>query len=270
MKCRLADVDLAYDIAGASHNPTLLLVHGFPHDRATWAPQMRALSASYQCVTVDVRGFGESSAAPPYSMDQYADDLAALLDAIGVRRAVVAGLSMGGYIAFALWRRHADRVHGFVLADTRAGADTEAAIERRRQSIAQLRTAGVEAAAATLIANQLGATTRERHPELESMLLATVRRANEDGLAGALDAMIARPDSIDTLATISVPTLILVGDEDTISPPAEAQRMRAMIAGSHMDVIRGAGHVSNLERPAAFNAVVSEWAAAVFDPARAH
>src|SRR6185437_8577700 len=112
MKCRLANVDLAYDVSGASQNPTLLLVHGFPHDRTLWAPQMHALSAVYQCVTVDLRGFGESSSAPPYSMDQYADDLAALLDAIGVRRAVIAGISMGGYVAFAMWRRHAARVTG--------------------------------------------------------------------------------------------------------------------------------------------------------------
>jgi len=269
MKCRLADVDLAYDVTGASHNPTLLFVHGFPHDRTLWAPQMHALSAAYQCVSVDVRGFGESSAAPPYSMDQYADDLAALLDAIGVRRALIAGLSMGGYIAFAMWRRHASRVNGFVLADTRAGADTGATIATRRGWIERLRAEGVAAVSTSLIAGQLGATTRARHPELETAVLSMARRASEDGLAGALDAMIARPDSMHMLATITAPTLIVVGGEDTIAPYAESDAMHARIAGSRLEVVRGAGHLSSLERPAAFNALVSQWAATMCDAAPA-
>src|SRR6185437_6501332 len=231
MKCRLANVDLAYDVSGASQNPTLLLVHGFPHDRTLWAPQMHALSAVYQCVTVDLRGFGESSSAPPYSMDQYADDLAALLDAIGVRRAVIAGISMGGYVAFAMWRRHAARVTGFVFVDTRAGSDSEAVRARRREWIARVQAEG------------------------ESAVLAMARRASEDGVIGALTAAMSRPDSSDMLGTITVPTMFVVGDEDTIAPRAESENMRTRVPGSRIEVIRGAGHLSSLERPAAFNAL---------------
>jgi len=269
MKCRLANVDLAYDVSGASQNPTLLLVHGFPHDRTLWAPQMHALSAVYQCVTVDLRGFGESSSAPPYSMDQYADDLAALLDAIGVRRAVIAGISMGGYVAFAMWRRHAARVIGFVFVDTRAGSDSEAVRARRREWIARVQAEGVSAVSETLVADQLGATTLTRHPELESTVLAMARRASEDGVIGALTAAMSRPDSSDMLGTITVPTMFVVGDEDTIAPRAESENMRTRVPGSRIEVIRGAGHLSSLERPAAFNTLVSEWAAAACDTAHA-
>ncbi len=269
MKCRLANVDLAYDLSGASQNPTLLLVHGFPHDRTLWAPQMRALSAAYQCVAADLRGFGESSSAPPYSMDQYADDLAALLDAIGVRRAVIAGISMGGYVAFAMWRRHADRVNGFVFVDTRAGPDSEAAQARRREWIARVEAEGVSAVSDTLVGDQLGATTRTRHPELESTVLAMARRMSEEGVIGALTAAMLRSDSSDTLATITAPTLFVVGDEDTIAPRGESEQMRTLVPGSRLEVIRGAGHLSNLERPAAFNALVSQWAATACDTAHA-
>lgn len=269
MRCRLANVDLAYDVAGASQNPTLLLVHGFPHDRTLWAPQMHALSAAYQCVAVDLRGFGESSSAPPYSMDQYADDLAALLDAIGVRRAVIAGISMGGYVSLAMWRRHADRVSGFVFVDTRAGADSDTVRARRREWITRVQAEGVSAVSATLVADQLGATTRARHPELESTVLAMARRMSEEGLIGALTAAIARPDSTDTLATVIVPAMFVVGDEDTVAPRGESERMQALVPGSRLEVVRGAGHLSNLERPAAFNALVSEWAATTCHAAHA-
>jgi len=262
MKCRLADVDLEYDVSGTSRSPTLLLVHGFPHDRTLWAPQMHALSAIYRCVAVDVRGFGESSAAPPYSMDQYADDFAALLDAIGVERAVVAGLSMGGCIAFAMWRRHAHRVQAFIFAGTRAGADSDAVRARRREMIELVREGGVSAIPMQHAAAQLGATTRARQPEIESAVRAMSRRASDDGVTGALGAMMARPDSSSTLSTISVPTLVVVGDEDVLAPPVESERVHALVPGSRLDVIRGAGHVSNMERPAAFNAIVGAWAAA--------
>jgi 3-oxoadipate enol-lactonase len=270
MKCRLAGVDIEYDVSGASPSPTLLLVHGFPHDRTLWAPQMHALSGTYRCVAVDLRGFGESSAAPPCTMDQYADDLAALLDAINVERAVVAGLSMGGYIAFALWRRHAQRVLGFVLTDTRAGADTDMVRARRAEMIALVRAGGVSALPTQLAAAQLGASTRARQPELESTVLAMSRRASADGVIGALEAMMARPDSSSTLSTIAVPTLIIAGAEDILAPPVEAEHMHALVPGSRLELIHGAGHLSNMERPAAFNAIVSAWADTVCGAAEAH
>src|SRR6185436_15684051 len=126
-------LEIAYDDVGTGI--PMVFIHGFPHNRALWAPQVNALVDRARCLAPDLRGFGDSMAAPPYSMDQYADDVVALMDAAKVERAIIAGLSMGGYVAFALWRRHRARVRALVLADTRAGADTVEGAERRRSLI---------------------------------------------------------------------------------------------------------------------------------------
>ena len=129
------DVEIGYDDLGAGD--PIVFLHGFPHSRALWAPQINALVDRARCIAPDLRGFGESTAAPPFTMDQYADDVAALLDALHIERAVICGLSMGGYVALAFWRRHRARVRGLVLMDTRAGADSpETRIKRNDMIIA--------------------------------------------------------------------------------------------------------------------------------------
>src|SRR3970282_639969 len=130
MRALLDDIEIGYDDGGTGM--PVLFIHGFPHDRSLWTPQLQALTVQARCLPVDPRGFGETTAAAPYSMDQYADDLLGLMNALHLERAVIAGLSMGGYVAFALWRRPADRVRGLVLSNTRAGADSEEARQRRR------------------------------------------------------------------------------------------------------------------------------------------
>jgi len=249
-------IETGYDDAG--HGVPVLFLHGFPHNRAFWAPQIGALTGSARCIAPDLRGFGETPPAPPYSMDQYADDAVALLDALGIERAVIAGLSMGGYVAFAIWRRHRHRVRALVLADTRAGADTEEARAKRRELIALARREGSAAVASAQIAGTVGRTTRERRPDVMDALHRILAAAPVDGIVGALEAMMARPDSTPTLPTIDVPTLIVVGDEDVITPVKEARAMQAAIAGSRLEVIAGAGHVSSFEQPAAFNRVLIE------------
>ena len=138
----LDSLEIGYD-EGGSGIP-ILFIHGFPHNRSLWAPQLQGLPLHARCVAADIRGFGESSVKPPYSMDQYADDLIGLLDVLHIDKAVVAGLSMGGYVAFALWRRHAARVRGLVLANTRAGADSEEAREKRRNQMTVARDQGAQ------------------------------------------------------------------------------------------------------------------------------
>ena len=256
MRVRAGGIMLACDDIGEGE--AVLFVHGFPHHRALWAPQMRTLRTRCRCIAPDLRGFGESAVAPPYSMDRYADDLARLLAALGVERATVVGLSMGGYIALAFWRRHAAHVRALVLADTRAGADDAAARARRLELAALARERGAEAVADAMLPGMAGKSTRERQPELMAALRAMLASAPVDGIVGALQAMMERPDSTPTLATITVPTLVIVGDEDVLTPPAEAERLHAGIAGSRLAVIPGAGHVSNLERPSAFTAVTCE------------
>lgn len=252
---------VAWDDAGMG--PALVFLHGFPHDRTLWSAQLASLSRQARCVAPDLAGFGESAPLPAgtASMDAYADDVARLLDHLAIDRATVCGLSMGGYVAFALLRRHADRVEGLVLSDTRAGADDEAGRAKRRELIALARREGGAAVAESMLAGMLGKTTRARAPQAEDRIRAMGAAASADGLVAALEAMMARPDSTPTLAEVRVPTLVIVGDEDVLTPPKQAELLHDGIAGSRLQVIDGAGHVPCLERPAAFNLVVGEFIA---------
>jgi 3-oxoadipate enol-lactonase len=255
------DIEIGYDDVGAGL--PVVFIHGFPHNRSLWAPQLGALVDHCRCIVVDLRGFGETTAAGPYSMDQYADDVVQLLNRLDVGKAVVVGLSMGGYVAFALWRRYKDLVRGLVLADTRATADTEEAKRKRHELIALAQERGAEAVAAAQITGMLGSNTRENHPDIVETVRQMLAAAPVEGIIGALKAMIERPDSTPTLATISTPTLIIVGEDDVLTPPKDARAMHEKIPGSHLEVIRAAGHLSNMERPAAFNHVVSEFLSAL-------
>ena len=261
MRIRAGAIDIGYEDAG--RGMPVILLHGFPHDRRLWMRQLPALGACCRCIAPDLRGFGESTTARPYSMDQYADDLAQLMDALEIGSAVVVRLSMGGYITLACWRRHRARLRALVLADTRAGADSEEGKRKRHDMIALARERGSDAVADAMITAMVGKTTRERQPEVAAAMRAMLAAAPVDGIAGALEAMMARPDSTPTLAAITVPTLIVVGDEDVLTPPEESRAMHAAIAGSRLEVIPHAGHVSNVERPAAFNRVVSDFVARV-------
>ena len=181
-------IGMAYDDVGTG--PAVVFLHGFPHDRSLWAAQVSAFADRARCVAPDLRGFGGSSATPPCSMQQYADDVAALLDALSIPDAVLVGLSMGGYVAFSFWRRHRSRVRALVLAHTRATADSEEMRARRRRLVAVARSEGSRAVADLQIAAMLGATTRARNPALVTathrILLALAPVA---GIVGALEAM---------------------------------------------------------------------------------
>src|SRR5687767_6525969 len=157
-------IDIAYDDVGAGL--PVVFLHGFPHNRTLWAPQLGGLMARARCVAPDLRGFGESEIAGPYSIDRYADDVIAMLDALGIERAVIAGLSMGGYVAFAIWRRHRARVRALILADTRPGADSEETKAKRREMILLARAKGTGAIADSQIGSMVGRTTRDRHPDI--------------------------------------------------------------------------------------------------------
>lgn len=248
---------IAYDDFGSGE--AVVFLHAFPLNRTMWAPQTSALAAEWRCLTIDTRGFGESTASAPFGVDRYADDVVAVLDHAGVAQATVVGLSMGGYVAFALWRRAPDRVRALVLADTRAAADAPDAIEKRRELIALARSGGVSAVADRQLIGLLGKTSRERRPEVQATARAISETATVDGIVGALEALIARPDSTATLATIVVPALFIAGEEDVITPPKEARAMHDAVLGSRLEILSRAGHLSNLEAPAAFNAVLSEF-----------
>lgn len=255
------DVELAYDDVGAG--TPVLLAHAFPLNRTMWAPQVSALVERCRCVAADFRGFGESAQTGPFTMAQYADDLAGLLDNLHIDQVVLVGCSMGGYAAFAFHQRHRARVRALVLADTRPGTDSADGRERRRQLIVTARSEGATAVANLQIPSLVGKTTREKQPDTYDAVHRMMAQAPLAGIVGALEAMLARPDSTPLLDTIAVPTLIIVGEEDVPTPVKEARAMQKRIAGSRLEVIAGAGHLSNLERPAAFNHVLTEFLSAL-------
>ena len=170
---------------------------------------------------------------------------------------------MGGYITFAFWRRHRERVLGVALCDTRPGADSEAGLARRRDMIRAAREHGSTAVADMMIDTLLGPTTRERSPEVVREVRAMLTSAPVDGVVGAIEAMMQRPDSNPTLATFDVPTVVITGAEDAIAPVEEARAMSDAIRGSSFEMIPGAGHLSNIERPAAFNTIFGEFLARI-------
>jgi pimeloyl-ACP methyl ester carboxylesterase len=237
----------------------VLFVHGFPFDRTMWRHQLAGLSRCKR-IAPDLRGVGESSAgAGDYSIGRYADDLVAVLDAVGVRQAVVCGLSMGGYVLFDLLRRHPGRVRAAVLCDTRPQADSAAARRNRDELTALAVEHGPDAVAERLLPGLLAPGTLADQPEVMTQCRDMARRCSVTGMVGALRAMRERPDSTPLLGTIRVPTLVVVGAEDRASPPPVAQAMAQAIPGARCAVIPGAGHVAPLEQPLATSRVLAEF-----------
>lgn len=254
-------LELAYDEAGSG--TPLLLVHGWPHDRTLWRGQLGGLAPFARVIAADLRGVGGSTVHGPYTIDQYADDLVAFLERLGIPHAVVCGLSMGGYIAFSMLRRRRDRIRGLILADTRATADTDAMRNDRAKLIALIEQQGMNALAARQLQPSVGRSTLERQPELVETVRHMMASVPAEGAIGALRAMAERPDSTSLLATIDVPTLVVGGAEDALTPPDVLRAMASAIPRSRVEILEQGGHLCPLERPAAFNHVVSEFLGAL-------
>jgi len=247
---------MAYSEAG--RGLPLLLIHGYPLNRRMWAPQLLGLADIARLLAPDLRGHGESQAVPgPYNMDMFADDLAAFLDALGIRQKIVlCGLSMGGYIAFAFYRKYAARLAGLILTATRAAADTPQARLARDQSAELARQQGVNVIVDAMLPKLVAPATSKNCPELVEQARQMMAASSLEAILGDLVALKERPDSIPTLSEIHLPTLLLPGADDQIIPLQEAQALHAAIHGSVLKVIPDAGHLPNLENPAAFNAAV--------------
>lgn len=238
----------------------LLLLHAFPLSGAMWAPQVEALAGQARLIVPDLSGFGESEAiVPEYSpesaceMSDLAADAVALLDHLGIDRAVVAGLSMGGYAALALCESAPERLLGLVLADTRPGADSEEGRQGRLEIARRVLKEGTGFLVETLPAKLLGKTTRAGRPEVVAQVERMIRDAPPAGVAAAQRGMARRLDRTPVLERIAVPTLIVVGEEDELTPPEESRKMRDRIAGAELVTVPEAGHLSSLESPDTFS-----------------
>jgi len=233
----------------------LVLIHAFPLSGAMWAHQVRALrDAADPIIAPSLPGFG-GTAVPrgDASMDDYADSVVAAMDAAKIERASVAGISLGGYVAFALWRRHRERIERLFLADTRAEADTEDARDKRLRLAALIREHGIEALLKTP-----PPWLRKGSPFWDP-LLKLIRGQTPDGVAQGSIAMAHRPDSRPDLPTIDVPTAVVVGEEAEITPLELARVMSDAIPNATLSIIPAAGHLANLEAPTAFETALRTW-----------
>ena len=260
MKTRINGINLAYNDQGTG--TALIFLHAFPLNRTMWRPQEEALSRRYRVVVVDLRGHGESDAPLwRFTLEQYADDVVGLMDHLSIPRAMLVGLSMGGYVGFAFYRKYAERVRGLVLADTRAQADTDEARTGRFNLAQTAFRQGPEAVADIMIPKLLGASSLKTKPDLVDHVRRMITGNEVSGMIVDLIAMADRPDSLSLLPQITCPTVVIVGEEDHTTPAADARLIAQGIAGAKLAVIPGAGHISNLEQPEQFNKVIDEFAA---------
>ena len=257
---RVRGIELAYEAAGAQDAPAVVLLHGFPFNRSLWREQIEALAATHHIIAPDLRGHGETSVTEgAATMEEMAEDVAALLGELRVRRFALGGLSMGGYVALAFYRRFRERVGALVLADTRATPDAEEARRTREETAQKALREGMGAIADAMLPKLLAPATLANKPEVVGRVRGMIASTRPEGAAAALRGMAVRRDQRDLLREIDVPALVIVGSEDALTPPSDSESMHREIRGSRLSVIEGAGHVSNLERPAEFNRALTDF-----------
>lgn len=257
-------ISIAYEDAG--DGPAVLLIHGHPFDHTMWRPQIEALARTHRVIAPDLRGYGQSSVVAGVTLlEEFARDLAALLDALGIETTVVAGLSMGGQIAMAFVQLFPERVSALVLADTFAQLDLPAQRTGRFETADRIVREGMKRYAAELLPKMIAPASARAHPEVAEHVLRMMRGTDPVGAAAALRGRALRPDYIPLLPTIHVPTLVVVGSEDEFTPVADAERMHAQLPRSSVVVIDGCGHMPNLERPDEFNRHLGAFLARVAD-----
>lgn len=239
----------------------LVLVHGHPFDRSMWRPQVELLAeAGWRVITPDLRGYGSSAVVPAVTgLETFARDIAGLLDHLGQPRAVLGGLSMGGQVALEFYRLFAGRARGLLLADTSAPSESHEGAQNRLETADRLLREGLHRYTDEMLSKMLSPRTIRDRPEVAEHVLAMMRGTSPLGAAAALRGRAARPSYVELLPRIAVPTLVVVGDQDELTPIAEAELIAARVPGATLEIIQGAAHLPNLERPAEFNAALTRF-----------
>jgi pimeloyl-ACP methyl ester carboxylesterase len=255
---------LSYDDTGSGK--PVLLIHGFPLCRKMWRPQVNKLPlAGFRVITPDLRGFGESDAPEgPYSMDIFADDLIGLLDHLEIEKAVIGGMSMGGYVLFNLLERYPNRVCGAAFITTRATPDDEAAKARRLQLAGEVRKFGPQVVANPFATVLFAPDAEKERPKLVEEVYGWMAGNDSRGLAGGLLAMRERKDYSQLLASFNVPAVAIGAELDQAAPPATSTAIAAGIPGCRLCIVPGAGHLANLEDVKAFNNCLLEFLESVY------
>jgi len=255
MKIILNGVALNYDECGMPQGLPVVFIHGFPFSHEMWEPQMNVMPNDIHAVSYDVRGHGASDVGDgQFTIELFVDDLIALLDHLFIEKSILCGLSMGGYIALRTFERHPDRVRGLILCDTKSEPDTNAAKIKRTAAMKVVKTAGVRTFAEDFVRDVFWEKTFERNPSAIAFAKQIICANSQRGICGTLLALAARTDTTPALSSINIPTCIIVGEHDKLTPPSDAQTMHTMIDGSELHILPNAAHISNLENVQEFNA----------------
>ena len=256
--CHIGSRTIAYldSAPGKNDLRAYVLLHAFPIGANLWEPQMRSIPVGWRLITPDLRGFGgstEPDSNGALSMADYSGDIVDLLVELGIKRAVIGGCSMGGYATLGLYQSRPDLFAGLVLANTRSGADSPEARANRRNLLAVVDREGTSGIAREMMPKLIGKTTTETNPEIEANVRRLIKQQSPIAVRNAIHRMMHRPDSTPLLAQVSIPSLVITGEEDEMIPVDESRRMAGAIPGATLVIIPGAGHLSNLEQPDAFN-----------------
>jgi pimeloyl-ACP methyl ester carboxylesterase len=258
-RMNVGDVSMLLNYSDDGPGPVVVLLHGFPLNRTMWISQQAKVGSVYRVIAPDLRGHGDTAAPEGiYTMEDMAGDVIETLDGLGLNGPVVlGGLSMGGYVALALMARHPERFRALMLMDTRASADSADAA-RNREEMARIvdETGKTDHVVAAMLPKVFSPMTRERHPDVIAAVRNMMEKTPARAVAGALRGMAARPDRSSELARIAVPTLVLVGADDAVTPPDEARTMACAIPNAQHAIIPDAGHLAPLENPSATNEVI--------------
>lgn len=259
----LRGTTIHYDDSGPTAGLPVLLIHGHPFNRTLWAPQAAALvEAGHRVVTPDLRGYGDSGVEEgSVHLRDFADDLVGLLDHLGIDRAVIGGVSMGGQIAMEMQRSHPARVRALVLSDTSAPAETDEGKAVRTRTADRLLAEGMDGYAAEVIDKMLAAYNVSAKADVAAHVLGMMRATDPRGAAAALRGRAERPDYRDTLAAVRSPVLIVVGADDVYTPVADAEALHALVPHAVLTVVEGAGHLPGAEQPERFNAALLDFLA---------
>ncbi len=247
-------INISYFEAGSDTGLPVIFIHGFPFNKGMWKTQLAALSANHRCIAYDVRGHGNSGAGEgEFSVTQFADDLISFMDLLEIKKSIVVGLSMGGYIVLNAIRKHPNRIAGLVLCDTQCAADTEEGRDKRKKTIAFIQKNGLSIYSEESLKNLFAPASFNSKKEEVQFIQNTILKTPAENICRTLQALANRQETCSSLADIKVPVSILVGSEDKITPPAGALKMQELIKDSELHIIDGAGHLSNLENPEQFN-----------------
>jgi len=251
---------LSVCIEGNSKNQSIIFIHGFPYDHTMWKEQIDVLSEKYFCVAYDIRGLGESAVGDgQYTMESFVDDLEFVIDELKLNKPVLCGLSMGGYISFRALERMEEKFYAVVLCDTRSEADNNEGKLKRAAAIKKINTEGLDPFTKDFITNCFGDDYKQHNKDEFEKRISKSSSFDPVGVKGSLLAMLGRNDTTDYLSNIKIPTLVICGEHDVLTPPSVMQPMAEKINGAEFVVIKNSGHMSPIENPKEFNEAIKKF-----------